>query len=326
MIEFAELCAKSNFSFLHGASRPEEMVRAACEKGICALAIADRNGLYGSVRAHTEAKKASQRYIIGAELLVAADARERPVVLLAQNHAGYRNLCRLLTRAHADRPREQALLSPGDLGVHAEGLFLILPAPAHAEELFSHDVQLGLQKEAFDKRAFLATHRQFAPQDRPRESLAKMLSHRFGLPMIATARPVFHHSERKPVADVLRCIRQKMTLDQAGDSLSLNAEAYLHSPAQMARLFSDAPERLSRTVEIAEACKFSFADIRYSFPCGELAPGETPDALLARLADLGARLRYPQGVPPAVARQVERELCLIAKLGVAQFFFPSTKS
>ena len=323
MIEFAELCGKTNFSLLLGASAPEEMVEAAHEKGIHALAIADRSGLYGSVRAHMAARRISQRYIVGAELSVGDDStesEERNVVLLVQNHTGYRNLCRLLTRAHADRPRERALLSSKDLAEHAEGLFLIVLAPPRDGELFAHDLELGLQRDAFEKRAFLATSRQLAPEDRGRESWAKTLSRRFELPMVATARPLFHRSERKPVADVLQCIRRKVTLDRAGNSLSPNAEACLRSPAQMAKLFVDAPERLSRTVEIAHACTFSLGDLRYSFPCGELAPGETPDLLLERLVDEGARQRYPRGIPSAVARQIEKEILLIAKLGVAQFF------
>src|SRR5207245_2605804 len=126
---FAELCAKTNFSFLEGASRPEEMVQSAKDRGLFALAIADRNGFYGSVRAHEEAKKRPQRYIVGAELAVSPDRRTKgptsKVVFLVESHAGYRNLCRLITSAHVDLPREEANLSLSSLPSNCDGLFLM---------------------------------------------------------------------------------------------------------------------------------------------------------------------------------------------------------
>jgi error-prone DNA polymerase len=320
MIEFAELCAKTNFSLLMGASHPEEMVKAAYEKGLHALAIADRGGLYGSVRAHQAAKRLGQRYIVGATVPLGVDAEHGEATVLAENHEGYRNLCRLLTRAHAGRPRDEALLDPEELARHADGLFLIVPVPATDASQFAHDVKLGLQKDAFGRQAFLATSRKLAPDDCLRESCATSLSRAFGLPMIATASPLYHHPERKPVADVIQCIREKTTLDRAGDRLSPNAEAYVHTPEQMTRLFSDARDRVSRTVEIARACEFSLGDIHYQFPCDELGPGDSPDLLLRRLVDEGAVRRYPHGVPLSVARQIEKELLLIAKLGVSPFF------
>jgi error-prone DNA polymerase len=339
MIEYAELCAKTNFSLLAGASRPEEMVAAAKEAGLFAVAIADRNGLYGSVRAHIAAKKSSQRYIVGAELpLYPASPKSRSsartkaisygeAILLAEDHAGYRNLCRLLTLAHADLPREEAWLELSALAEHAEGLVLILDLPApwggassEARPVLRDEKAWGAAREAFRGRAYLATTRNLAPDAQEREAYNVAIAHRLDLPMIATARPLFHHPSRKPIADVLQCIRERMTLDQAGSRLSANAEAYLRSPEHMARLFHDAKDRLERTVEIAASTSFSLGHLRYAFPSDDTLPGETPDAALRRLTGEGVRDRYPQGIPSAVASQIQKELALIARMGVAQFF------
>jgi error-prone DNA polymerase len=331
MTGFAELCAKTSFSLLEGASRPEEMVGAARSLGLEALAVADSRGLYGSVRAHIEAKRVAQKLIVAVELPVGFGRakKQKPlakVALLVQNVAGYKNLCQLVTRAHAGLPREEALLDIADLASRNGGLFAIVH--------LATEIELKKRELAFDEadsvpraiagimgeRAFLATSRLLAPDDRARESLAQRASSRSGLPLIATTRPLFHHPSRKPVADVLQCIREKTTLDRAGDLLQANAQAFLRSPEAMARLYRDAPERLARTVEIARACTFSLDHLKYSFPSDDTLPGETPDQALSRLVREWGPKRYGGTVPVAVASQLEKELALIDKLGVAQFF------
>jgi len=331
MTKFAELCAKTNFSLLEGASRPEEMVDSAHALGLYALAVADSRGLYGTVRAHVAAKKISQKYIVAVELPVSLGRAKNAkplakVVLLVENKAGYENLCRLVTRAHADLPREEALLDIGDLACRREGLFVIVLVPSE-DEIKKGELHLdedhaiaGAAREIMGERAFLATSRLLTPDDRVRESLALRASARSGLLLIASNRPLFHHPSRKHVADVLQCIREKTTLDHAGDLLRANAQAYLRSPPAMARLFRDAPERLARTVDIARACTFSLGELKYSFPCDDVAPGETADQALSRLVREWGPKRYQREVPPAVAAQLEKELALIEKLGVAQFF------
>jgi len=333
MVEFAELYAKTNFSFLEGASRPEEMVEAAHELDLYAIATADSRGLYGSVRAHVAARKLAQRYIVGAELLLSSERKRdkkaksfSKAVLLVQNKNGYRNLCRLLTSAHADLPREEARLSLSELAPHADDVVVLLGVPAEEamrEGELSRDASLALVpavKEIMGDRAFIATSRLLSPDDGMREAWAKRTSARFGLPLVATAQPLFHHPSRKPLADVLQCIRETTTLERAGNRLRPNAEAYLRSPSEMARIFCDAPERLARTVEIAKACSFSLGELKYSFPCDDVAPGETPDDALRRLVGEWVPRRYPGRVPPQVAAQLEKELALIAELKVAQFF------
>jgi len=330
MVEFAELCAKTNFSLLEGASRPEEMVEAAHELGLYALGVADRGGLYGSVRAHLAARKLSQGYLVGTELLVSVKRSKKSpsakVVFLVENKIGYRNLCRLTTSAHSDLPREEARLSLALLAGSCDGLFAILRVARESEirrgeSTLDDDFEIaGALRESVRGRAFIATSRQFCPDDDHREGWANRASKKCDLPLVATAEPLFHHPSRKPIADVLQCIRDKTTLDRAGDRLSPNAQAYLRSPSEMARLFRDAPERLNRTVHIAKACTFSLGDLEYSFPSDDALPDETPDGALRRLVGEWAPRRYPEGVPMGVATQLEKELLLIAKLEVAQFF------
>ncbi|HVK64358.1 MAG TPA: error-prone DNA polymerase [Polyangium sp.] len=316
---FAELCARSAFSFLEGASQPEEMVRRAHELGLSSIAIADRDGLYGSARAHTEAKKLGQPYIVGAELTLERDgARCGSVVLLAQDHEGYSNLCRLLTLAHATHEKGTAGITVEDVAQAHRGLFALVPlaTPALAE-----DALLGPLRDTFAERAFLATWRHLDRGDAARLEATTKASARYGLAVLATARPLFHHGGRKPLADVLTCIRHKTTLDQAGALLAPNAEAALRGAASMLNLFRDEPTWVGRTVEVAEACRFSLAEIRYHFPSeGLCLPGETPDDALRRLTYEGARDRYPAGTPPRVGAQIEKELDLIKLLDVAAYF------
>ncbi len=313
---FAELCAKSAFSLLEGASRPEEMVARAHALGLSALALADRNGPYGAVRAHLEGKRLGLRTLVAAELPV-GDAGV-PVALVVRDRAGYESLCRLLTLAHAGRPRHEAWIDAPALAAGGAGLVaLACPGTLEGADV---DATIALLREGLAPWAFVATWRRLDGLDRAREASASRLARTFDVPMVATARPLFHAPSRRRLADVLQCIREKTTLDAAGLGLAPNAEAFLCSPRAMARRFADAPERLGRTVDIAAACTFSLGELSYAFPCDELAPGETPDACLRRLVAEGERTRYPRGCPAAVRTQLDKELALIARLGVAQFF------
>ena len=351
-MEFAELLGRSSFSFLRGASQPEEMVERAHELGLDALALCDRDGLYGSVRAFMRSRELGQRIIVGAELSLAdpgkpvarsgwrAPARkkkapiEAPVVaLLAQNHDGYTNLCRLLSRAHDGLPKGESALELDWLVAHNAGLIALVPAPstgsfagaalsagcptgapAAPDELFAvlHDV---FGKE----RAFCAVYRWLDGFDVDREHAALSAAERYGLHVVASARPLYHHSNRKPLADVLHCIREGTTLDRAGTALGANAEACLRSDLQMRRLFRDRIDWVDRAGDIARCITFSLDELRYEFPCA-LAPGQTADDALRALVAEGARRRYPGGVPDTVIMQLEKELALIEQLDVAPYF------
>jgi error-prone DNA polymerase len=335
---YVELAARSHFSFLQGASSPEALVRRAAELGYTSVALADRDGLYGVVRAHQEAKKLGIALVVGAEVTVraaegplAGEPGAEPVVtvvLLVENHAGYTNLCRLLTLGHARHEKGRArkrhegvprnnccTLYPSDMSQASEGLWAIVPPelPAGALALF---------RLAFSSRLSIGVHRHGTGFDGPREARARELARRFAVDLVAENRVRYATPREKPLYDVMQCIREGVRLDEAGRLLEPNARACLESPARMAERFADEPSWLARTLEIAEACRFSMGELRYDFPShvDEPAhPGETPDEALRRLTYEGARGRWG-AVPPAVEAQIERELRIIATLKVAPYF------
>jgi error-prone DNA polymerase len=333
---FIELLARSAFSFLRGASLPEEMVGRARELELEALALCDRDGLYGSVRAHVAGKELGQRVIVGAELGVDAAlerrgswrtpkrvkaAPERPVVaLLVRDHEGYTNLCRLLTRAHADLEKGESALDPDWLDAHARGLVAVIPSPRRPGDASTPtEGLLGRVKDAFGERAVIAVHRHLDRFDRERMMAARSWAHRFGLRLVASARPSFHVPERKPLADVMHCIRLGTTLEAAGTALEGNAEAYLRSELEMRRLFAERPGLVDAAGELGRELLFSLAELRYRFPC-TLEPDESADARLRRLTYAGLARRYPDGANETVRSQIEKELALIAEIDVARYF------
>jgi len=320
---FAELLARSSFSFLRGASHPEEMVGAAKELGLESIALCDRDGLYGSVRALRAARELEQRVIVGAELSVGEHPKqvEPPVLaLLVETHRGYQNLCRLLTRAHADREKGTSALSPEWLERHHEGLVAIVPAPRRPGDTSTPPAAL-LQtvREVFGKRGHLAAHRHRDGFDRERIAAVEAWSAEYGLDVVASARPQFHEPSRKALSDVLYCIRQGTTLERAGTALSPNAEAALGSEAEILRRFSDHPEWVERAGEVAQSLVFSLSELKYQFPC-TLEPGENANEKLRRLTEEGLRARFPRGVTESVRTQVEKELDVIRRIDVAAYF------
>jgi error-prone DNA polymerase len=336
MAAFVELLARSAFSFLRGASQPEEVVQQAKELELEAVALCDRDGLYGSVRAHAAALEMGQRVIVGAELGVSEHAERRgswgrpkrakaapdlPVVaLLVENHEGYRNLCRLLTRAHAGMEKGESALEPAWLGEHARGLVAVIPSPRRPGDAETPTPALfSAVKEAFGERAVIAVHRHLDPYDRERMMAARSAAHRFGLRLVASARPRFHVAARKSLADVMHCIRTGTTLDRAGTALDGNAEAHLRSELEMRKLFAERPALVDLAGELAEGLRFSLAELCYRFPC-TLEPGESADERLRRLTLAGLARRYPGGVKAEVLTQVEKELALIAQIDVAPYF------
>jgi error-prone DNA polymerase len=347
---FVELCARSNFSFLAGASSPEALVRRAVALGYDAFGLADLHGLYGMVRAHETAKAAGLHLVVGAEVAVfegdlgsstargAAEPRLSRVVLHVENRAGYTNLCRVLTAAHSCRPRDERALARAPLAAlleHPEGLFATFfphVAPGAAE----HDADAdgahlcGRLAAAFGSRLSVGMSMKKDGLDRARLAAVTTLERTFGAAVLASNDVRFAEPKDKPVLDVLTCIREGLTLDRAGRRLAQNAEGYLKSEEEMQRLFSLHPSWLARSRTIADACTFSLTELRYKFPfeVGDIMMDgrrasprdESPDAMLARLTWEGARARYPGGVPDKVRAQIDKELALIARLEVAPYF------
>jgi error-prone DNA polymerase len=328
---FAELLGRSCFSFLRGASHPEELVERARELGHGAFGLCDLDGLYGVVRGWVRARELGLPFLVGAELTLDSDGEGRAedsaepatVALLAQSGEGYRNLCRLLTRSHAGRPKGESACDVAWLPECAAGLLALVPAPPvpPGGEATSPTVErlLGTLREGFGERALLAAHCHLDGNDRARTRWVESAAQRYGFGVVASSRPRFHVPTRKPLADVLHCIRRGLTLDTAGRELGANHEAYLRSEEQMLRLFAERTHWVERTAEVAASVTFDLSQLKYHFPC-ELPPGKTADDHLAELTWEGVERRYPEGISAELRAQLEKELRLIAKIGVAPYF------
>jgi error-prone DNA polymerase len=321
---FSELLARSSFSFLRGASQPEELVARSKELGHGAIALSDLDGLYGVVRAFACAREIDHRVIVGAELSLAkkfplADAPT--VALFAETRVGYSNLCRLITRAHEGRPKGEACLNVEDLASWKEGLVAVVPGPVTpgGQDTPPESLISALAEAFGPEHAFLGAFRRLDGHDRERVDSVIEASSRYDLPILASARPLYHHKTRKPLADVLHCIRTGTTLDQAGTAILANSEAYMRSEAEMLRLFRGEESWVHMAGEVASRLTFSLGEIKYDFPC-EVPPGETPDSMLRRLVEEGKKRRYPNGTPDGVVVQIEKELVLISELKVAPYF------
>ncbi|HHH12013.1 MAG TPA: PHP domain-containing protein, partial [Sorangium sp.] len=319
-MSFAELLAHSCFSFLEGASQPVELAERAVQQRLSALALCDRDGLYGSVRLHVAAKRLKLPVIVGAELtletaLAPAYAQHAvpTVALLVQDSAGYGALCRLLTSAHAHSDKGQAAIPLAAICEDACGLSAVVPWSLQhplGEE------QLGMLRDAFGARLSIAVWRHLRIDDEARTKAAQRLAAQFEVPIVASNRPFYHHRSRKPLSDVLACIRLKTTLDEAGTRLTPNAEAELKGARAMHKLFPHHPQWLAESIAIAERCTFSLSEVKYSFPSDYGASNLTADENLRRAVEVGCRERYPTGVPVDVAHQIDKELSIIAQLQV----------
>jgi error-prone DNA polymerase len=270
---YAELGCRSCFSFLVGASHPEELVARAAELGLSALALADLNGLYGIVRAHAEAKRRALPLVVGAELAVAdlEPGRTARLVLLAQDREGYANLCRLVTLAQgADagrgggdgpplrREKENVRIPAEEVRARARGLFALYPGadPDAASRL----------RDAFGSRLALTVARHRIAGEEARNLAARSVAARLGLTVAVTNDVHTHARARQPLQDVLTCVRLGTTVDRAGRRLFPNAERTLKGPEEMARLWHDFPEGLEAAAAIADGCRFRMEEIRGEHP------------------------------------------------------------
>ena len=314
---YAELQVTSNFSFLRGASHPEEMVERAAELGYRALALTDRNTLAGVVRAHEAARRAGLHFIPGARLDL-ADAP--PLLCLPATRDGYGALSRLVTTGRRRAPKGECMLTREDVAAAADPdghLFIAIP-PVTPDPRFADD--LAWYRDHLAAPLHLAaTHYHRGDDDRRLAHLAALAASH-GVPLVATGDIHQHDPSRRRLHDTLACIREHRTVDNAGWRLAANAERHLKSPAELARLFRDHPEALANTVRIADRCRFSLAELRYEYP-DEVAPGgRSPRETLAALTWAGAAERYPDGIPPKVRATIERELALIAQLEYEPYF------
>ncbi|HSP79134.1 MAG TPA: error-prone DNA polymerase [Myxococcaceae bacterium] len=307
---YAELVCRSNFSFLRGASHPEELIQRAGELGLSAVALADGDGLYGAVKAHLAAKEAGLKYLLASELTLTDGPK---VVAYAQDARGYANLSRLISRSRMTNPKGEAGLPWRELAENAEGLLALLSFPAPVE-------QVAPLAEAFPERFYVGVSRALSAGDETRVARARALSRELGAPLCAHNDVHTHHRSRQPLQDVLTAVRHKTTLGQLGTRRLPNAERTLKGPEEMRRLFSDLPEAVERTVELASRCHATLDGLRYHFSEEDLPPGHTAASWLAELVRQGLQVRYPGGVPPEVVKQVEHELRLIEALDFPGYF------
>lgn len=312
------LWCKSNFSFLEGASHPEELVHEAHRLGLRAIALTDRDGVYGVVRAYQKAKLLGIQLIVGAQVTL---DDESTLVLLAQDRAGYGRLCRLLSTGRLRSPKGQSHVGLEEVCAHAEGLIALwggagsrllakAPPDAAAEALTG----------AFGDRLYAMLTRHIRPEDVPAETLLRERAARYGLRIAAATEVLYHQPERRMMQDVLTCIRHGVPLHGAGRRLRPNAEHGLLSEAAFAERFADDPDAVAATREIAERCGFSMGDLRYRYPAERLPDGATSGSHLRALVEEGARSRYGGSVPDAVRAQLEKELGLIDRLDYGGYF------
>jgi error-prone DNA polymerase len=315
MSAYAELQVTSNFTFLRGASHPEELVERAAELGLSAIAITDRNSLAGVVRAHVAAKQAGIRLVVGARIDLDCGLG---VLVFPQDRAAYGRLARLVTTGRRRAPKGSCHLSRADLLAHAEGQRLILVPPESPDAGFAETLRDLAAR--FPGAVHLAAHHLYRGDDARRIADLARLATACSAPLVATNDVHMHDPSRRPLADVLACIREKCTIREAGLRLAANAERHLKSGAEMARLFRDHGNALVRGIEIVRETRFSLDELRYEYPDEILSPGRTAQEELETLARDGVRERYPHGVPDKVEASLRHEFRLIAELGYAPYF------
>jgi error-prone DNA polymerase len=312
---YVPLWCKTNFSFLEGASHAEELIETADLLGLPAIAVTDRNGVYGMVRAFDASRRGKVRLITGSQVSLDGGSS---VVLLAQDRAGYSNLCRLVSRGHLRNAKGGFSVSWREVGEHADGLIALwLNDPPEAEESVPG---LPTLKEAFGERVHAVVSRHRWVDDAARERATRECASRYSIPLVAATEVLYHVSDRRMLQDVLTCIRHGTTLREAETRLLPNDEHALKSLEQVSVLYRDCPRLVDATSDIAERCRFSFEELVYRYPEEVVPAGFTTSTWLRHLTFEGARERYKGDVPAPARVLLEKELALIHELGYCGYF------
>ena len=310
---FVELGVTSPFSFLRGASDAIELVLAALELGMDAIGIADRNSLAGVVRLHSAAKGAGLRSLIGCRL----DLVDAPSLLAyPKDREAYGRLSRLLSLGKMRAKKGECELSLADVADHSEGLAFI----AWPEDLDTFEGELPRLKEALPSLRHVAASYLYRGDDAARIERLDRMAKANGCGIIATNDVHYHEPNRRPLQDVMSCIREKVTIATAGYLLNANAERHLKNCAAMTRLFDRWPQAIAATREFADALDFSLDELRYEYPRETVPEGRSPQQHLEHLTWEGARGRWPAGIPQKMLKQLRHELKLIEKLDFARYF------
>ncbi len=315
--EYAELQVTTNFSFLRGAAHPAELVPTAAALGHAAIAITDRNSLAGIVRAYQAAKEAGLRLVVGCRLDLADGTS---LLAFPQDRVAYGRLTRLLTLGKRRAPKGECRLDYADVMAHGVGQIVVALPPGEPHPGADFTAFAARLAADFAGRAYLAAHHLYRGDDARRIAGLAALAGASGLPLVATNDVLYHIPKRRPLQDVLTCIREGCTIAEAGFRLVANAERHLKSPQEMARLFRGHEDAVGRSLEIARRCRFSLDELRYEYPHETAADGRTPQQRLEELAWQGAAARFPQGTPDKIRHQIAHELQLIEKLDYARYF------
>jgi error-prone DNA polymerase len=321
-MSYTELQVTSNFSFLRGASHPDELVEQAASYGYTAIAITDRNTFAGIVRAHAAAKKKQGIRLIPACRL---DLLDGPSILAyPTNKNAYTRLSALLTVGNLRAEKGECHLYKSDVYQHAAGSkFIVLP-PASLNELFDFDAcfkeAVNEYKRVFGDRLYLAASRYYAGDDQKYLYRLSQLATEEGIPLIATNDVHYHTPMRRELQDVMTCIREKCTIYTAGFKLHPNAERYLKPANEMQRLFRQYPDAIHRTQEIVDACLFSLDELKYEYPEEITTEGRTPQQELTYLAWQGAKQIFGEPVPEKTVAAIKYELAFIEQMNYASYF------
>jgi error-prone DNA polymerase len=317
-MSYVPLWCKSNYSFLEGASHPDEMVEQAVALGLPAIGITDRDGVYGIVQAHQAARENDGRIIIGSEMTIESEAGSFPLVVLAKDMTGYRNLCSLISAGRLRSPKGESTVSLAEVCDSSSGLLSLWVTDTLRTD--DEESVLSILHETWPTDSYLIAARHLRPEDKRRHHRLTELSGRLGTPLVAATEVLYHIPERRELHDVLQAIRLGVTLDETGRRLKPNASHSLLSAEEMNRRYRDTPELVTRTHEVAEKCTFSLDQIDYRYPCEQVPHGYTTMEWLWELTFAGARKRYGGSIPADVRSQLQKELGLIDELEYAGYF------
>ncbi len=300
------LWVKSAYSFLEGASAPDQLVERAHTLGLPAVALTDRDGVYGVVRAHVRAKALGIRLLPGAQVTTDAGV----VVLLAQHREGWASLCKLLTLGRGRSPKGESLVTVDEVSAHQTGLLALAPVPALLEPL----------REPFGDRLYALCARHLRAEERPPERRLREAAKKVDVPVVASNEVLYHERDRRGLQDVFTCIRHGCTVHDAGRRTRPNDEHALLTAEELAGRFPDDPAAVARTLEVAARCSFNLGELRYRYPEEHVPNGQTEGSWLRQLTHSGIRKRYGDHPSPAVVAQANTELDLIEELGFGGYF------
>lgn len=320
-MEYSELQITSNFSFLRGASHAHELVAQASVLGYRKIAVTDRNTLAGIVRAHAAAKEKGIGFIPACRL----DLLDGPSLLAyPTDREAYGRLSALLTKGNLRAEKGDCHLSRADVYEYSKGMLFTVVTPDRLNRRFKFEddfvAALAQYREALGSQLYLSSSRSYSGYDDKLLFRLQQLSDRFGIPMVATGDVHYHEPSRRELQDVLTCVREKCTIQEAGFRLHMNAERYMKPVAEMHRLFRKYPQTLRSTMEIAEACGFSLDELKYVYPEEINRSGREPQEELEYLCWKGAHEIYGETVPEKVVNMIAHEMEFVKKMDYANYF------